>query len=100
MSDAPIDPVAPLHSEELIDVLAAIEHERWSHWQRYLHSQCDVGPDGSLTIPSEVASRWTEQMSTPYAELSEQEKESDRSQVRRYLPTIVAAVTDAAPERR
>jgi hypothetical protein len=33
-------------------------------------------------------------MSTPYAQLSEREKESDREQVRRYLPVIVKALAD------
>ena len=76
----------------MIEKLSALEHERWSHWQRYLHSQCEPIADGSLAIPPELVSRWTGQMSTPYSELSEAEKESDREQVRRYLPAIIAAV--------
>jgi hypothetical protein len=32
------------------------------------------------------------QMNTPYAQLSEKEKDSDREQVRRYLPIIVATL--------
>ncbi len=77
-----------------METLAALEHERWSHWQRHLHSQCECRDDGSLTIPAELVSRWTEQMSKPYAKLSEDEKESDREQVRRYLPAIAAALRD------
>ncbi len=68
--------------------LAALEHERWAHWQRYLHSQCVVGADGSLTIPAELAERWAGQLSTPYEALPEDQRESDREQVRRYLPII------------
>jgi hypothetical protein len=75
-----------------MEALAALEHGRWSHWQRYLHSQCKSRDDGSLTIPAELVSRWKEQMSKPYTELSEDEKESDREQVRRYLPAIAAAL--------
>ncbi|MGA4900587.1 hypothetical protein ACPCAJ_22685 [Streptomyces griseoincarnatus] len=74
--------------ETVLEELASVEHERWSHWQRYLHSQCVRNDDGSLTIPPELVRRWEVQMSTPYSELSEQEKESDREQVRRYLPII------------
>jgi hypothetical protein len=48
-----------------------------------------------LTIPAELVARWTDQLSTPYAELSEQEKESDREQVRRYLPAVAAALDQA-----
>ncbi|MFL0289271.1 hypothetical protein ACJH6H_28975 [Mycobacterium sp. SMC-21] len=25
-----------LESEQLVDELAAVEHERWAHWQRYV----------------------------------------------------------------
>ncbi len=82
-----------LRGKPLLESLAALEHERWSHWQRYLHDQCERRDDGSLLIPAELATRWSIQMSTPYAELSEEEKASDREQVFRYLPTIAAALT-------
>lgn len=72
-----------------MEQLAAIEHERWAHWQRYLHDQCERAPDGSLVIPVELVQRWEAQISTPYAELTPEEQESDRDQVRRYLPVIV-----------
>ncbi|MGW1362930.1 hypothetical protein ACWCQP_36675 [Streptomyces chartreusis] len=72
----------------MIESLASVEHERWAHWQRYLHSRCVRDHDGSLKIPAELVQRWESQMNTPYSELSEKEKESDREQVRRYLPII------------
>lgn len=87
---------ATLESDELLEELAAVEHERWSHWQQYLHDQCVPGPDGSLTIPAELARRWSAQMTTPYNELSEEERDSDRDQVRRYLPVIATALDDAS----
>lgn len=90
----PDDLPAALKRKSLVEALAAVEHERWSHWQRYLHSQCELGDDGALTIPAALVERWSSQMSTPYEALSEAEKESDREQVRRYLPTIAAALTD------
>lgn len=83
-----------LHSDGLLERLAALEHERWAHWQRYLHSKCEETPDGSLLIPAEFAARWETQIETPYAGLTESEKESDRDQVRRYLPLIAAALED------
>jgi hypothetical protein len=80
--------------EGLVEALASVEHERWSHWQRYVHSRCSrVGDDGALLIPGELAKRWEEQIQTPYSELTEEEKESDREQVRKYLPLIIDAVT-------
>jgi hypothetical protein len=92
MVESPDEVLASLQEEALIETLAALEHERWSHWQRYLHSQCQPTGDGSLTIPAELVSRWTEQISTPYFKLSEKEKKSDREQVRRYLPVIASAL--------
>lgn len=84
---------AALRNPRLIEELAALEHERWAHWQRYLHAQCDPSPDGGLTIPSHLVRQWTAQIETPYAELSEKEKDSDREQVYRYLPAIAAALS-------
>ncbi len=84
-----------MNRNELLEVLASIEHERWSHWQRFLHQQCVPGADGSLTIPAELVHRWSAQMETPYANLSEQEKDTDRDQVRRYLPIIENALHQA-----
>jgi hypothetical protein len=82
-----------LESDETVERLAAIEHERWAHWQRYVHRQCERRDDGSLVIPAELAARWEAQTETPYAELTEQERDSDREQVHKYLPTVVAALT-------
>lgn len=81
--------------DELVDRLAAIEHERWSHWQRYVHSKGKIQEDGSLIIPSNLVARWERLMGTSYQELTEAEKESDREQVRRYLPTIIDNVKGA-----
>ena len=78
--------------DALVEELAAIEHERWAHWQRYLHQQGRRQPDGSLVLPPELVTRWERQVATPYADLSETEKESDREQVRRYLPVVLAAL--------
>jgi hypothetical protein len=77
-----------LKLETLVEQFARVEHERWSHWQRYMHSKCERTPDGSLVIPANLVTQWESQMNTPYSQLSEREKESDRDQVRRYLPMI------------
>lgn len=74
---------------DLVERLARIEHERWSHWQRYMHDQAKRMPDGSLFIPTELVDRWERQIRTAYDDLSPEEKESDREQVRRYLPEVL-----------
>ena len=81
----------------LLEELAAIEHERWSHWQRYVHAKGRRQPDGSLILPAELVERWERQIATDYGELSDDEKESDREQVRRYLGLIVATLKLSGP---
>ena len=73
----------------LLEELAAVEHERWSHWQKYMHSKGTRQADGSLVIPADLVAQWDSQISRPYTELTNEEKESDREQVRKYLPVIV-----------
>ena len=74
--------------QSAIDELAAVEHERWAHWQRYIHDKGERQPDGSLVLPRDLVERWEAQITTPFADLSEAEKGSDREQVRRYLPLV------------
>lgn len=81
-----------LEDQGLVDRLAAVEHERWAHWQEHLHAQCTTMDDGSLLIPAELVARWSTQIATSYDDLSDAEQESDRQQVRRYLPLIIAAI--------
>jgi hypothetical protein len=73
---------------ELLELLADLEHDRWSRWQQYLHSQCIKNKDGSLTIPKEKVDRWERQIATDYSELTEDEKESDRKEARKALKLI------------
>ncbi len=76
-------------NDSLFEQLAAIEHERWSDWQKYMHSLCTrIDAAGELVIPAKLVKQWERQIATPYAKLSESEKESDRSQVRRYWHLI------------
>jgi len=73
----------------LYEKLADIEHQRWSHWQSYMHSQCEKQEDGSLLIPAHLVENWERQIITPYADLSEKEKQSDRDQVNGYWHLII-----------
>lgn len=76
----------------LFEALAAQEHDRWAHWQRYVHSQGRRQPDGSIILPAELVARWERQIRTPYNDLTDGEKESDREQVRKYFQIIVKFV--------
>ena len=65
-------------SKELIEVLADIEHKQWAHWTRYMLD--------NLT-PENIA-RWKRQTATPYAELTELEKESDKKWARKVIEAM------------
>jgi hypothetical protein len=74
-------------SDELVERFADLAHESWSGWMRYLFGKCVSSPeyDGDVLIPAGLVDRWGRQMRTPYAELPEREKESDREEARKYL---------------
>jgi hypothetical protein len=74
---------------EVVERLAAYCHDKqWSGWMRYLFKRCRMSADGSATILPHFAKRWTRQMSTPYSELPEDEKESDRIEARAILKVV------------
>lgn len=74
--------------DSLVEQLAAIEHERWAHWQKYLHEKGQRQSDGSVLLPADLVARWERQIDAPYDALPEEEKDSDREQVRKYFPLL------------
>lgn len=78
--------------KELYEQLAAIEHERWTNQLRSVLAKGDKDPrNGDLIIPAATVERWEQLVSTPYNQLSEEEKAKDRQQVDRYMKLIVAS---------
>jgi len=77
-----------MNRQELIEQLADKEHASWAHWMDYLFSRCKSTINGDVVIPCELALRWRRQADTSYAELSEQEKQSDRDEVAHIMPFI------------
>lgn len=82
--------------DDMIEMLAAIEHQRWGEWQQYVHQRCglEVGTVRVAIIHAEDFKRWERQIATPYADLSEEEQQADRDQVMRYWPMIVDFVSE------
>lgn len=72
---------------DIREELAAYAHEAWSGWMRYMFDKGEarqIAIDGGIStkwlMPSELYHRWQRQMRTPYADLPEAEKESDRKE--------------------
>lgn len=81
-----------------MEELADIEHERWADWQSHCHGKGEKQSDGSILLPAKVVSRWERQINTPYEDLSEIDKEKDREQVRKYLPSLKGVKISAVAE--
>ena len=84
--------------------LADYAHEAWSGWMRYMFTigtllndkwmSPEPGQQAKLLLPEWAVERWRRQMNTPYAELPESEKASDRDEADAIL-TIIRAWLDA-----
>lgn len=62
----------------LIEKLAELEHEQWTHWTRYFIAN----------VTPENLARWKTQCATSYSELTEAEKEKDRAWARRVMAIL------------
>ena len=72
----------------MIELLAEFAHNQWSGWMKYLFSKGKMNIDGTWTMPKWAVQRWQKQMNTKYADLSEQEKQSDRKEAKQMLAMI------------
>ena len=56
---------------------------------RYLFSKGTYNhKEGTWTMPAEYVARWDRQLNTPYLQLSEPEKDSDRAEADKFLSLI------------
>jgi hypothetical protein len=67
-------------SPALIEALATREHEQWMDWMQWQYAH------------PERAEGWRRLASTPYADLTEREKESDREEARKVLGILARAL--------
>ena len=76
-----------MNDPEDMETLAAVEHESWSKWTRWMLSEIEKEAGGDFDITSlPCVHRWKRQMITVYSDLSGREKESDRKVVREKIP--------------
>jgi hypothetical protein len=73
---------------DLREQLAALAHEQWAGWMKYLFEKSIEGGDGCVEIPALSVARWKRQMDTSYVDLPENEKESDRTEADKVLRVI------------
>ena len=73
---------------DLVEKLAEYSHDSWSGWMVYMMGLSFFAMDGSITILPSLVKRWQRQMNTTYADLPEEEKESDRNEAIKILNII------------
>lgn len=87
---------------EIYEELAAIQHDIWASWQKYVHDhklrRVRIGLDTSYTLSVKDVERWNRQIITPYADLTENEKDSDREQVDKFWHLICGLQGDKPDE--
>tara|TARA_R110000868_G_scaffold128605_1_gene336774 strand:+ start:177 stop:614 length:438 start_codon:yes stop_codon:yes gene_type:complete len=89
----------PTNNDELREQLAAIEHERWSDWQKWCHQVIRENAPRNDELEA-VLARWDRQIDVPYELLTDSEKASDMEQVDRYWPLITQHTEKAVREAR
>ena len=75
--------------------LAALAHEQWAGWMRYMFTRGDHRASGDWHVPWEWVERWQRQMNTPYEHLGNGEQESDRKEADRVLALVEDLVVTA-----
>lgn len=71
----------------LVENLAYIVHEQWSHWINYMNGRCKIGGD-VVAFDIKEWVRWLDLANIPYNKLYEKTKESDREWAKKYLEQI------------
>lgn len=77
--------------------IAAIQHEQWSGWMKYLFSKCKR-QELTSEIPKVWRDRWERQIDTPYSQLTDKEQESDRVEADKLLQLIKSVCEEVLGE--
>lgn len=72
----------------IVENLADVSHQIWSHWIKYQFSKCEKDKEGNLIIPKNLVERWETQANTDYEDLCENEKNSDKEQAKKILKAL------------
>lgn len=78
----------PMPSDfDVREALAEYAHEAWAGWMRHMLGIWNAG-GGSFGTWDSYTAWWTRQMNTPYADLPEAEKDSDRAEADKMLALV------------
>lgn len=80
---------AIIDSPQLLEILADIEHRRWSGWMAY---ERVVADEVHRVSGEPMRERWLRLEKTDYADLTEAEKESDRIEARKGIEVMRRAL--------
>ena len=91
--------------ENLLEDLAELEHQQWAHWTKYMLDRLDElgdkvddkGKLGAVFDYVEQELNWRRQITTPYSELTEKEKDSDRSWASKSLEITAKRLAELNP---
>lgn len=92
-------PVAPSITDSVRETLAEYAHSAWSRWMTYLFEKSYRSNHGEIEIPKSLVERWQRQMNTPYADLPESEKNSDRKEADKMLAIVAAYLATPAQQQ-
>lgn len=85
--------------KEIIEQLADLEHQQWSHWEKYRENRIlELGGHPNMDKVSAQKQNWKRLRETDYKDLTEKEKESDREWARKVLPIIEQTRKETAEE--
>jgi hypothetical protein len=68
-----------------IEKLASAEHDRWAHWQKYLHARLGENRE----ISEGDFAKWELEIATKYEDLPDEIRESDRREVYKFLKILM-----------
>lgn len=96
-----IDMIQKTDAYDLREQLADLCHQQWSGWMKYLFSKSKANDeDGTLTIPASLVNRWHRQLTTNYADLPGDERDSDRKEADKFLCLLQLALLDGQDRDR
>ena len=91
--------------ENLLENLAELEHQQWAHWTKYMLNRLEQleaeidgkAPYDALLELAQQKQNWKRQIATSYSELTEKEKDSDRSWASKSLEITAKRLAELNP---